>query len=64
MFYFFRKTVLDQNFPVYTILEPIIYHFIGKLFSKLIFDFGKFPNQKMHESESAGYLKSVLKTVS
>ena len=41
----------------------MICHFIRKLLSKLILDFGKCPNQKMHESESAGFLVWALPMV-
>ena len=34
-----------------------------KLLSKLILDFGKCPNQKTHESESAGFLVRALPVV-
>ena len=34
-----------------------------KLLSKLILDFGKCPNQKTHESESAGFLVWALPEV-
>ena len=33
------------------------------LLSKLILDFGKYPNQKTHERESAGYLVQALPMV-
>ena len=33
------------------------------LLSKLILDFGKCPNQKTHESESAGFLVQALPMV-
>ena len=51
-FFFLILTKTPQNI----FGTVIIYHFIGKLLSKLILDLRKCPNPKMHESESADFL--------
>ena len=54
--HFFTFLNTDRNAPKKKFRIVIIQHFIRKLLSKLILDLRKCPNQKTHESESAGFL--------
>ena len=60
---FFPFFNTDRNAPKVFFRTVIIEHFIRKLLLKLTLDLGKCPNQKTHESESAGFLFWALPVV-
>ena len=61
--HFFTFLIIDQNALKFCCCYVIRYTFQSNLLSELILDLGKCPNQKTHESESAGFLLRALPEV-